>query len=209
MGFDGSGDVEIAATPPGGIIEAQAGLAIDDGYFMVQWCPRIGSCERVVYDAATAEVTKVDRGDERMCGLYGIAGDTIVGMAPACEVASTVVAEPLFGTKRVPLSDAVAQGVIVPTSDGPRVALLETGETTTTLSLVGLDGTGRREVAVFEDPSGSNPSLHDLRLPAPGWVLLAESLADTPTNGRVLLTPILVNLETGERIELPNLSGGE
>jgi hypothetical protein len=208
VGFDGSGDVEIAGTPIGGLEEAQAGLAIDDTSFMTQWCPRVGDCERVVYDAATGEVTNVDRGNERMCGLYGIAGDTMVGMTPSCDVAGGVSAEPLSGGDRIPLSDG-AQGLIVPTADGPRVALLTTGDTTSTLSVVGLDGTGSREVATFEHESGSNPYLSDLRLPAPGWVLLAGSLADTPTNPVLQPRAMLVNLETGERIELANLPGGD
>ena len=100
-----------------------------------------------------------------MCGLYGIAGDTMVGMTPSCDVAGGVTAEPLSGGDRIPLSDG-AQGLIVPTADGPRVALLTTGDTTSTLSVVGFDGTGSREVATFEHESGWNPYLSDLRLPA-------------------------------------------
>ena len=208
VAFDGSGDVQLAAMPLGGVEEAQAGLAIDDSAFMVQWCPRIGDCERFVYDTATAEVTKVARGNDRMCGLYGIAGDTIVGMTPSCEVAGGVTAEPLSGGPRIPLSDG-AQALIVPTDDGPRVVLLTTGDTESTLSLIGLDGTGRRDIATFEHESGSNPYLSDLRLPVPGWVLLSGSLADTPTNPVSQPRPMLVNVETGEQIELPNLPGGD
>ena len=40
-------------------------------------------------------------------------------------------------------------------------------------------------------------------------VLLAGSLADTPTNPVLQPRAMLVNLETGERIELPNLPGGD
>jgi hypothetical protein len=208
VAFDGSGDVELAAMPPGGVEEAQAGLAIDDSTFMVQWCPRIGDCERVVYDTATGGVTNVERGNERMCGLYGIVGDTMVGMAPGCDTAVGVVAEPLSGGDRIPLSDS-GQALIVPTADGPRVALLVTGDTQSTLRLVGLDGTGGRDVTTFEHESGGNPYLADLRLPVPGWVLLSGSLADTPTNPVSQPRPMLVNLDTGERIELPNLPGGD
>jgi hypothetical protein len=208
VAFDGSGDVQIAGTPIGGLEEAQAGLAIDDSSFMVQWCPRIGDCERVVYDTATGELASVARGNERMCGLYGIAAGTLVGMAPGCDGEVGVVAEPLSGGDRLPLSGG-AQAVIVPTADGPRVVLLTTGETTSTLSAVGLDGRDSRDVATFEHESGSNPYLSDLRLPAPGWVLLAGSLADTPTNPISQPRAELVNVETGERIELPNLPGGD
>ncbi len=209
VGFDGSGDVEIAGTPVGGIVEAQSGLAIDDSAFMTQWCPRIGSCERVVYDTATGTVTKVQRDDNGMCGLFGIAGATLVGMAPGCDGPVGVVAEPLSGGERVTLAGG-AQAVIVPTGDGPRVVLLETGDTESRLGVIGLDGSARRELATFEHESGFSPYLSDLRLPAPGWVLVAGSLADAPTNPVAQQSvPMLVNVETGERIELPNLPGGE
>ena len=40
-------------------------------------------------------------------------------------------------------------------------------------------------------------------------MLLGGSLADTPTNPVSQPRAMLVNVETGERIELPNLPGGD
>ena len=90
-------------------------------------------------------------------------------------------------------------------SSGPVVVVAEDRTDQTIYRVIDLDGTKARELARIDHPGWIAPLPADLRLPA-GWVLLGGPLADTPGNrnvGRAI--PRLLNLATGELIELVNL----
>jgi hypothetical protein len=212
VAFDGSGNTLVASTPIAGLREAKAVLAIDDAQFVAQWCPLIGSCERAVYDAAAGEVTRTTRSDEGMCDLLGVGGAKVVVRSPACDGSpdeQRILAEDLATGATTELLQGVAYGSVFLGSAGPQVLLVRPGELESVIEVVGLDGSGRREIARLDQESGLTPSVSPLRLPAGDWVLLAGYLGDSPTQAVQTPIPILLNVVTGEQIELRNLPGGE
>ena len=61
-----------------------------------------------------------------------------------------------------------------------------------------------------EHESGFDPRLSNVRLPAGDWILLAGPVGDTPVLASIgRPVPVLLNVVTGERIELPNLPSSE
>jgi hypothetical protein len=212
VAFDGSGDTPVASTPIAGLREAKAVLAIDDAHFVAQWCPLIGSCERAVYDTTTGEVTRTTRSDGGICDLLGAGGGMMVVRAPACDGPpdeQRILAEDLATGATTELLQGVAYGSVFLGPAGPQVLLVRPGEFESVIEVVGIDGSGRREVARIDHDSGMTPNVSPLRLPAGDWVLLAGYLGDSPTQAVQTPIPILLNVVTGEQIELVNLPGGE
>lgn len=209
VGFDSSGDAVIASGSIG-LRFAQAAMAVDDAHFVTQWCPIVGSCERVVYDTATGDLRTVAAADE-ICTLLGVIGGRLVAStASSCDTGedAAVVAQPVDGGAWTTLFDGHGDITLVAGEDGPLAVRLQPADTRSTLSAVALDGTGARDVATFEHESGMEPVLSRVRLPEPGWVLLAGLLGEIA--GGVSIGgggPTLVRLDTGERIELVNLPG--
>ena len=119
----------------------------------------------------------------------------------------TVVAEDLDGGPPSTLREGRTSGVLVYTSAGPAVVLFDAvGDMRTSISIVGLDGSAPRDLGTVEHESGMGPRPSSVRLPAGDWILLAGRIGDTPgmrAVGRPM--PVLLNVMTGERIELPNL----
>jgi hypothetical protein len=216
VGFDGSGDVLIAEVSILNTRSARVALAADDSAFIFEWCLLVGGCERLVFDTGTGAVRRssVDAGGT--CALLGLAAGRVVEVATVdgsdCEGADPqlqVTSRALDGSDVVVLLDRAAGGVLVMGPDSPLVVLHEEADTRTTVSVIGLDGTGLREVAVFEHEMALAPRPSRVRLPAGDWILLAGPLGDLPglqPVGRPV--PVLLNWATGERIELVNLPGG-
>jgi hypothetical protein len=205
VAFDGSGD-EIIATSPRTVVMAQSDIAIDDSVFVVETCTPL-ACTRTVHDLASGESSDIVIEGERTCSFLGIAaGQLIATSSPNCDTfeAGRVTATPLDGGARRVLFDRPASGLVVESAAGLQVVLHEGGDAGTVISVVPLDGGEARELARFDAASTRVPST--VRLPVGDWVLMAGPLADTPANqsiGREV--PLLLNLETGEQIELVNL----
>jgi hypothetical protein len=210
VAFDGTGNTVIASPLIAGLREAKAVLAIDDAHFVAMWCPLIGACERAVYDAATGEVTRTTRSDEGICDLLGVGGGKVVVRSPACDAPTEkqrITTEDLATGATTELLRGVVYGGVFLGSAGPQVLLVRPGEFESVIEVVGIDGSGRREVARMEHESWMTPHVSPLRLPAGDWVLLAGYLGDSPTQAVQTPIPILLNVVTGEQIELPNLPG--
>jgi hypothetical protein len=211
VALDGSGDTLVGRTPMG-LREAIGMLAVDDAQFVAQWCPLIGSCERAIYDTTTGDVRTVTRADDGICNLVGVVGGQLIAQSPGCDAPAgeqRITAEDLDDGSITTLVEGPAGAAVFPGPEGPQVLVFHPGDTQSVVEVVGIDGTGRREVARIDHESGLNPYVSPLRLPAGDWILLAGPLADTPTQHMLTPIPVLLNVVTGEQIALPNLPGGE
>lgn len=214
VGFDGTGDVVITSAQP---IEratfAQQVLAVDESAFVVEWCLD-GTCERAIYDTATGEIRRVNPAGSVPCDLLGaIDGRLVLATAAACDGPDprTIVSQALDGSDTVTVGEGLASGRVVDTTDGPAVVLFDhADETRTTISIAPLDGSGVRELWAAEHEPGFQYSPSSVRLPPGDWILVGGPVGDTPgyaAMGRPI--PVLLNVLTGERIELPNLPHSE
>ena len=210
VAFDGSGDVVIAEGPLG-VRAAHAALAADDKQFVAEWCPLVGSCERAVYDAATGDTARHQLSGGIGCSILGVIDGRIVETGPSCDAPPAegrVTAQALDGSSSVTLLDGWADGRVIAATAGPQAILAQDAGTRTTISAVALDGTGVREIASFDHEPGMGPRLSPVRLPAGDWVLLAGPLGDTPGGASASgIGPRLLNVVTGEQLELVNLPG--
>jgi hypothetical protein len=206
VSFDGTGDHVIAETPAI-VVLAQSELAVDDSTFIVDWCVPL-ACSRAIHDMTTGTTTEVALVD-RTCHLLGIAdGQVVASVGESCDdgLGDAVTVSALDASSRRELLDRGASGTVVATTTGPLVVVQQLEAPGTTLSAVPLAGGDVRELARFEDAASSTHTLSSVRLPGSDWILLAGPLADTPTNqstGRNV--PILLNVLSGEQIELANL----
>ena len=209
VGLDGSGEalvVRMASTVvPTGIA---AGLAIDDTVFIVEWCPTLGPCVRHVHDTLAGTTREVDPGGDRTCHLIGVIdGQVVATSGQTCDgpQGPSITVQSVDGGERRALPVPLGQAVLAMAPSGPVVVVAQDRDAQTIYRVTDLDGTEARELARIDHPGWIPPLPADLRLPA-GWVLLGGPLADTPGNrnlGRAI--PRLLNLETGELIELVNL----
>ncbi|HEX5825965.1 MAG TPA: hypothetical protein VFY23_00470 [Candidatus Limnocylindrales bacterium] len=209
VALDGTGDVEVAtAAPINEMTFAQERFAVDGSAFVAQWCLP-DRCERTIYDAVTGEVERVELPPDPPCWLVGVAAGRLVTAAEGCDGTGprSAVVEDLDGGSRTAIRDQPGNGEVVATSARPVVVFTdELDETHTVVSVMDLDGSNQRELWVSEHPSAFAPQLSTLRLPAGDWILLAGPLGDTPINASIgRPVPVLLNVVTGERIELPNL----
>ncbi|HEX5828818.1 MAG TPA: hypothetical protein VFY23_14935 [Candidatus Limnocylindrales bacterium] len=205
VGFDGTGDRVVASS--GALNDLQGVLALDDSSFVLHWCPVAGDCIRTVVDLGTGVVTGIPYGRGSFCQLGGLADGHLAGMAAPCEGRLSV--EALDGSGRVEVGGGAGQAAMIDGPEGARLVVLDVGETESVLWSYAPDGSDKREVTRFEHPGFANPYLSRVRIPVPGWVLMAADLSDAPTEFTDSPTPELVNIVTGERIPLPNLPGPE
>jgi hypothetical protein len=214
VGFDGTGDVVITAAQP---IEqatfAQQVLAVDDSAFVAHWCLG-GTCERTVYDTETGGIRRTNPAGDAPCDLIGaVDGRLVLSTTAACDGPDrrAIVSQALDGSDMVTIGEGLAGGRVVDAADGPGVVLFDhVGETRTTISIAPLDGSGVRELWTAEHQPGFQYSPTSVRLPAGDWILVGGPVGDTPgfaAMGRPI--PVLLNVVTGERIELPNLPYSE
>ena len=140
-----------------------------------------------------------------------IDGQLVATSGPTCDGAEApaITVQAVDGGVRRGLPVPSGPAVVAMASTGPVVVVAEDRTDHTIYRVIELDGTGARELARIDHPDWIAPLPTNLRLPV-GWVLLAGPLADTPGNrnaGRAI--PRLLNLDTGELIELINLPHSE
>ncbi len=209
VGLDGSGEALVVQMPstvlPTGIA---AGLAVDDTMFIVEWCPTLGPCVRHVHDTAAGTTREVSLEGDRTCHLVGVVDGRLVATSgPTCDgpQGPSITVQAVDGGERRVLPVPLGQAVLAMSPSGPVVVVAEDHEDQTIYRVIDLDGTEARELARIDHPGWIPPLPANLRLPT-GWVLLGGPLADTPGNrnvGRAI--PRLLNVATGELIELVNL----
>ena len=205
VAFDGSGDKVIGSAPIGLVMTGEL-MAADGSAFIVHWCTAIGPCTRLIHDTATGGTREVQPADARWCSVQGAAGGVVVLQSGACDGPGRLIAENLDGGDRHVIVEGWANGTVILGSDGPVLVYSEGTETQSTYRAVSLNGGEPREIAVFEHADFVAPQLSRVRLPVGDWVLLAGPLADTPSNNSIgRTTPVLLNIVTGEQIELVNL----
>ena len=205
VGFDGTGDAVIGSSPIGLNMTGER-ITPDDSAFIVHWCTAIGPCTRLIHDTATGETREVHPADARWCGVQGAGGGYVVIQRGPCDGPGQLTVEDLDGGDRRVIVEGWANGTVVQGSEGPVLVYSVGTDAETTYRAVSLPDGEPRELAVFEHPDWIAPPLSRVRLPAGDWVLLAGPLADTPSNNSLgRTTPVLLNIVTGEQIELVNL----
>ncbi len=213
---DGSDDRVVATVDPDPT-GFTAELALDDSVFVVESCHAGLGCRRTVVDATTGASMVSERPADPICKLFGIVDGTIVGSArPVCtedaptDVVSVSLAD---GSSTVLAADVVRSALegsfVVDTEEGPKFVLggpvgsvEDDGMAWDVVDVTTLS-TSRIDVAA---PDGAPLFTTDVRLPG-GWILLTGGgLGDFPwQRAGDRPVPVLVNLVTGERIELVNL----
>jgi hypothetical protein len=204
VGLDGSGRRVVASVPAGSTVAYE--LALDSSVFVVDSCRRRGDCSRLVVDAATLEVTEFDLElDREICNVVGATdGLVLVEAGISCSIsgADRTLAMRLDGSESRVLDFSLLEfggsARLVRTTAGPHVV---GGRHVVDLS----DGS---EVRVLEPGEILDAAWPYLRLP-PDWVLFVPfpGLADFP-RARAGMTgqpPVLVNVLTGDSIEMVNL----
>jgi hypothetical protein len=207
ISVDGSDDQVIASVPPAEVPAARAALALDYSVFVVDSCRAAGQCTRQVIDTTTLEPTSHEldvQGD--YCELIGAAeglvlfsaADSCFGTGPEHTIVSS-----LGGDSDVEFSD-IPGGTLVRTSDGPRLVYRSVADV---VHYDVTDMAGNETLTLDVDGELMAP-VGRLALP-PDWILFAgglNGLDDFPTQQFVKgPVPVLVNVLTGEQIELPNL----
>lgn len=209
VNLDGSNDALIVRMPSTvAPTSVAARLAVDDTAFIVEWCAAPAPCVRHVFETGTGMTREIALDGDRTCQLVGVIdGQVVATSGPTCDGAQqpSITVQPLDGGPRRALPVRLGAAVIATAASGPVVVVAESGDDQTIYRVVALDGTEAREIARIDHPGWIPPLPADLRLPS-GWVLLGGPLADTPGNrnlGRAI--PRLLDLESGELIELVNL----
>jgi hypothetical protein len=213
VSIQGTGDSVIATVPREGRTGFTARLAADDTVFVVDACLTGPLCTRTIADGATGEVSATDRASDPLCRILGIADGLIVATSrPICteEAPTSLLAVPLDGGAPRIVADSidrdVSDGVVVVTPDGLTVAYGAFDGAAVTTKLIDVE-TGK--VAALPSGAVGDPTLIPSRsAPLPeGWILLSGGgLGDFPWQKALdRPAPVLVNVVTGERIELVNL----
>ena len=208
VGFDGTGDVVIAS----GILaisHAQAVLAVDDAQFVAEWCPIVGSCERAIHDTATGATERETFDGEPPCSLHGVLDGRIVATTSRCDAGAdggVIEVRDLDGDAWTTILEDWASVTLVDGPDGPTAVLVRGEGTRSVVSAVGLDGSGLREVASIDHELDAGPMASVVQVPG-SWILLAGTIGDTPAGATSGGSPTLLNIATGETIELRNLPG--
>ncbi len=211
VALDGTDDRLLIPLPAGGISFA-LNLSRDDSLIVVEFCASATDCSRRVLDAATLESETVDLPALAVCRIDAVVEGLIVetsgGPCGGPETPFVTWATPLDGGDRRLLVEGAIDRYVVETRDGPKLVYStgwtpDAGNTFHVLDIA----SGHTEVLLSFDsdsPLGGH-SLGAARLP-PGWILLAGNLSDRPAGTFTLgAAPLLVNVETGEQIELVNL----
>ena len=214
VAVDGSDDRLLATVAREDLTGFTAELAFDGSAFVVDACHAGSGCARTIVDAQTGTVGTVDRAADPICKILGIVDAEIIGTSrPTCreDGVTSVVAVPIDGERRVLMDDApreIVDAVIVTTREGVKAVYV--GEVAAGGSAV--------TVAVLDVATGVTSHLPpsdvgDPRLvPYPlarldGLVLLAGGgMGDFPWQKSFdRPVPVLLDVATGERIELVNL----
>lgn len=216
VGLDGSGDTVITTSPPDGPdgwVVSDGVLAVDDSVFVIDGCPVGGPCTRVIHEPATGVTRQAELDGDATCKLIGaIDGLVVARSAPTCDVSEGqdfTVQDLDGGERRVLVPEEVVDsgdtlGVVIPGTAVPQLVYAVYGDAASTYRVVSLDGGEPRDLGTITLPVVPlAPS--QLRLPLGDWILLARDLADSPLLNVPRPAPRLINVTTGETIELVNL----
>ncbi|HVM31386.1 MAG TPA: hypothetical protein VM305_11530 [Candidatus Limnocylindrales bacterium] len=205
VAMDGSGDRVVARISPEE--GTMYGSARSGDTYMLDECQPDGHCVRWLLSLETLEATRheVDWGGE-VCDAIGTAdGWLFVRVGAFCQAfgADEIAAMRLDGTGRRSLPD-VGPASVVETGRGPQI--LHGAGQPGGLQLMSIE-TGESRSLGMADERYSRVSTIDLPT---DWILLAPfyGIGDFPAHPMLLtgeLPPLLVNVITGERIELTNL----
>ncbi len=209
----GAGDTLIATIPQEVTTGFTAALADDDSVFVIDWCVAAQACTRVTVDGPTGAVRTLERSGDAVCRIVGVAGGTLVGTSRAVcsdESATELVAVPLAGGRPKVLATnttgGLEGGVVVGTRKGlPVVIDTAFNEQGPVVGIIDV-ATGKITPLMIEADNGGILIPTRLRMPA-GWVLMSSGMfGDFPWQRSLdRPTPVAVNLDTGQRIELVNL----
>jgi hypothetical protein len=215
VGLDGTDDrrlLRIEALVDGDDrVSVAAALSQDDRIFVAEHCRASGRCLRSFVDLETGAVRDVETSSQPMCSIIAVTDGLVIGRsAPGCagDGAPVTAVAALDGGTALVLEAAAGQGgVLVPTDDGPRLVVALEPESDGRQTVVAIDVENGDAETIFE--MGASPGFLTpvpVRLPD-GYVLLATSLSDDPAQRGFFtrLVPVLVDLGTGTRTELPNL----
>jgi hypothetical protein len=205
--LDGS-DARVVATVPPAFRQLGLQQALDDSAFVLQWCDD-GGCHRVVVDGPSGAATTVKLPDAHACRALGVTDGLIVesvndaGCGPDVTTPPTITVAPLAGGKRRPLLEADVPGQVIRSAAGPQLVYVG-GPDFDHPTIEALDLTTGETRVLLEAPE-LGAYVQPVHLPQ-GWVLIANVLGASPAfppqnDG----PPILLNVDTGERIELVNL----
>jgi hypothetical protein len=215
VGVDGSGDKILVTVRRSGQIGFTAELSADGAAFVVDACYTGPVCTLTIVDAATGAARSKDRRSDPICRILGIVEGLIIGASRAdCQTESptALVAVPVAGgAARVVRDDVptpeIGGAIVVPTPAGPKVVFADSVDSDGVPSITILDVTTGKSTDLPRGDVG-DPRLmpYPVRLPE-GWLLLAGGvMGDFPWQRAIdRPAPVLVNLVTGERIELVNL----
>jgi hypothetical protein len=212
IGVDGSDDQLHATVARDALAGFTAELARDGSAFVVDACHEGAGCRRTTVEPSSGDSRTVDRPDEPVCRILGIVGGTIIGTTRArCTEPSptSLVAIPRKGETRLLLEDApqeAADGIVVDGTDGPKVVYAGTIADDGGVTLKILDVTTGTTTDLPPGDVG-DPRQWPQASTLPGsWVLLAAGLGDFPWQRAFdRPVPVVLNVVTGERVELPNL----
>ena len=204
VGLDGT-NRKLIATAPVSATSSLATLALDDSILVADACSATG-CQRTLVDLATLEVRQANFIlDGEVCGAAGSTdGVVVLRVAAACDATGPqhIVVTDIDGNELLRLPDP-GFVTLMRTATGP--ALLVGDPAGSGLSVVQVGDGSSAPLAV------SNTTLmpvQGVQLP-PDWVLLAgfPGIGDFPVHPSLLLgsPPILVNVISGETIEMSNL----
>jgi hypothetical protein len=199
IGLDGSGRQVVAAVPAGSTVAYE--FALDASVFVVDACRARADCSRTVIDAATLEASTYRLElDREICHVIGATDGLVLveaGTSCALSYPDRTLVTSLDGSDMRVL-EAGGSPRLVRTTAGPHVVA---GRHVIDLS----DDREARVLDVGEDLETAWPYL---RLP-PDWVLFVpfHGLADVPRARPSMAgqPPVLVNVLTGEQLELVNL----
>jgi hypothetical protein len=204
VGLDGTGRARIVSSPTSATASL-ATLAFDNSIFVADACAA-QSCQRTVVDMATLEAHQVEFAlEDDLCGTAGATdGVVVMRVADACDATGPqqIIVTDLDGNelRRLPDPGFVS---LIRTTDGP--ALLVGDPAGSGWSVVQV-GDGSSEPLAVDDTTLM--PVPGVQLP-PDWVLLApfQGIGDFPIHPSLLLgnPPILVNVASGETIEMTNL----
>jgi len=204
VGLDGSGQTRVA-TSPTSATASLATLAFDNTSFVADACTA-QNCQRTVVDMANLETRHIEFSlDAELCGTAGSTdGIVVLRVANACDATGPqqIIVTDIDGNelRRLPDPGFVS---LIRTATGP--ALVVGDPAGSGLSVVGIGDGSSAPLAVNDT---TLMPVQGVQLP-PDWVLLApfQGIGDFPIHPSLLLgsPPILVNVISGETIEMANL----
>jgi hypothetical protein len=204
VGLDGSRGTSVASVQESGA-QTIAMLSLDGESFVIDSC-RASTCQRTIVDAATLEPRAVEFTlDAEICQGIGVTDAVVVlRVAESCTTSAPeeLIAMDLDGNELLRIADP-GSAYLVRTSGDP--VLLVRDLTDGVFDVLNIAGGDSPPLGV-DDPTLAPVTGVDL---PPGWVLLAPfwGIGDFPIHPSLLLgnTPLLVNVVSGETIEMANL----